>query len=358
MKLPLSVLITSISTSNWVSMRLKNDWRRNWVSNLFFIRYNQVHRERSSTLERKYLKLVIDSTAKGPQMSTWIESKILLMIELLVLNGNLLYFAYGQVLQSKVEEVVTFGNNLWIIWILFREWWPNLTCQRSKEKLFIVEFTTEVLLELAAEFILDGWKKYNPATCLATPIVFQECWSCMKQKSARKTKQHEFSISFLTNMRLKEKEGTYKALSRINDSDNFTVPRCVTGTQTPLGNFTEVFAIEMVVVKCERELTIWSLAALSTIQEFDFLKTWSVELTIPNRLNGVAIAFIDVGCCGEFWRNERSWLHCSWVKGNWGVGFEPLDASSKPFKDAETWLTEDVLGFAFYQYPGGYPCSL
>ena len=58
----------------------------------------------------------------------------------------------------------------------------------------------------------------------------------MKHKSKRKTRQHDrVLVNWLTDIRLKVKEGTHSTFLRIKVEVTWIVPICVTITFSPLG---------------------------------------------------------------------------------------------------------------------------
>ncbi len=73
-------------------------------------------------------------------------------------------------------------------------------------------------------------------------------------------------ISLLAEIRLKEKEGTQRTLVKIKESENLTVPMCVTKANWPLGNLTWEDITAVIDVRWWMELTIWSVAPVSMIQ--------------------------------------------------------------------------------------------
>jgi len=73
-------------------------------------------------------------------------------------------------------------------------------------------------------------------------------------------------ISLLAKIRLKVKEGTQRTSVKIKESENLTVPICVTKANWPLGNLTYEDTTAVIVVKWWVELTIWSVALVSMIQ--------------------------------------------------------------------------------------------
>jgi hypothetical protein len=111
-------------------------------------------------------------------------------------------------------------------------------------------FTTE-LFTLETDFELgeitwthiDSWcsRRYNPPFSLPFPISFHLTRSCMKQRLERKNMQHfKEAMSLLTEIKLKEKTGTHRTSTRMRESDNLTIPICVTNTDSPLGSSTLV----------------------------------------------------------------------------------------------------------------------
>jgi hypothetical protein len=71
---------------------------------------------------------------------------------------------------------------------------------------------------------------------------------------AKNNKQQEIVlVSWLTDMRLKEKNGTYRTFVRMSVEDNLTVPMCVTGTKFPFGSLTNLETEAITVVKSEKE---------------------------------------------------------------------------------------------------------
>ncbi len=73
--------------------------------------------------------------------------------------------------------------------------------------------------------------------------------------------------NLLIEIRLKWKEGTHKTFVKINEEENLTVPMFVTGTKSSFGNSTVAWMVDVMVVRHEREWTMWSIAPVSNIQE-------------------------------------------------------------------------------------------
>jgi len=72
-------------------------------------------------------------------------------------------------------------------------------------------------------------------------------------------------ISLLTEMRLKEKDGTQRTSWRIKSCEIRTVPIWVIKASWPLGNLTYLDLSTEKLVKQEMELHMWSVAPVSTI---------------------------------------------------------------------------------------------
>ncbi len=88
---------------------------------------------------------------------------------------------------------------------------------------------------------------------------------------AIKIKQHDSEwINLLTEIRFKWKEGTHRTLVNVIEGGIWTVLIWVTDTKTPLGNSTEALTTDMIVVKHERECTMWSVAPVSITHKFSF----------------------------------------------------------------------------------------
>ena len=152
-------------------------------------------------------------------------------------KGSLLCFASGQISQSLLKVKTKSWSAFFKKESVAFEGWPNLRC-------YIEEGTTLLLstwdwgwlkTDLKIELKID-WKdprtleligrvqaskglchsKYNPSWTSPTPIVLQHIRSCIKQKFDKKTRQQEQDlVSWLTDKRLKEKEGTQRTLWRI-----------------------------------------------------------------------------------------------------------------------------------------------
>lgn len=73
----------------WVSTREMKEMIKDLVSDLCFMRYNQVHLKKLSTMVRKYCEPLKDLMEKGPQISQRINSKTWEDVEELKTNGNL-----------------------------------------------------------------------------------------------------------------------------------------------------------------------------------------------------------------------------------------------------------------------------
>ncbi len=72
-------------------------------------------------------------------------------------------------------------------------------------------------------------------------------------------------MSLLAKIKLKLKEGTHKTLVSIKLFEILTVPMCVIVAITPLGSWTLVEMITVMLVKKDIEHTKWSVAPISTI---------------------------------------------------------------------------------------------
>ncbi len=79
--------------------------------------------------------------------------------------------------------------------------------------------------------------------------------------------QVEEWTNLLIEMRLKWKDGTHKTFVKMSEDDNLTVPMCVIGTRLPLGNSTVAWMTKVILIKQEREWTMWSIAPVSRIHE-------------------------------------------------------------------------------------------
>ena len=103
----------------------------------------------------------------------------------------------------------------------------------------------------------------------------------MKHIFPKKMRQQRVVLaSWLTERRLKLKEGTHKTLVSIRVLDTLTVPTCVTNVVSPFGRLTKVLRVAAIEVKHDIEWTIWSVAPLSIIQSISlkiFLTTILVE---------------------------------------------------------------------------------
>ena len=64
-------------------------------------------------------------------------------------------------------------------------------------------------------------------------------------------------MSLLTDRRLKVKLRTQRTLWRVNWVESCTVPTCVTVADSPFGNFTTQWEIEVIEVNMETGQTIW-----------------------------------------------------------------------------------------------------
>ena len=103
----------------------------------------------------------------------------------------------------------------------------------------------------------------------------------MKHIFPKKMRQQRLVLAnWLTERRLKLKEGTHKTLVSISVLDTFTVPTCVTNAISPFGRLTKVLRVAVIEVKCDIEWTIWSVAPVSTTQSVSlkvFLSTILAE---------------------------------------------------------------------------------
>lgn len=174
-------------------------------------------------------------------------------------------------------------------------------------------------------------------------------------------------VSFLTNSKLNQKDGTHKTFVRIKDSESFKVPRWVTFTVEPLGNVIVIWTVEVIIVKKEMEETIWLVAPVSMIQVLEgnlLLENQckeNIEWDIPKRgweeiqskTTLVACGLEDSELSNELLelRNPNSCWHCSGEIGNWGIAVvEEKDPVS--WGSWTTWFaTGEFLNFE--QKPGG-----
>jgi hypothetical protein len=62
--------------------------------------------------------------------------------------------------------------------------------------------------------------------------------------------------NLLTEIKLKEKEGTHRTFVRVKVAEILTLPICVTSAELPFGNLTFLETIEVIVVRKETEQTI------------------------------------------------------------------------------------------------------
>jgi hypothetical protein len=95
---------------------------------------------------------------------------------------------------------------------------------------------------------------------LPNSIIFQpnSCW--IKQNSAIKIRQQwRRVINLLTEIKLKEKEGTQRTLVRIKVALILTVLMWVTSAKLPFDNLTFLETIDVIVVRNDSEKTIWSV---------------------------------------------------------------------------------------------------
>jgi hypothetical protein len=179
------------------------------------------------------------------------------------------------------------------------------------------------------------WNK--PPFSLPNPIVYQVSKFWIKQKPARKIKQHfTFLVSLLAEIRLKEKEGTQRTFVRVNVAEILTVPIWVTSANDLLGNFTFLETVAVIDVKKVMELTMWSVAPVSMIQtplwhELCRLCVCEAEKTeccefkgkqgeyVGNKLPAILEnmwSWVDVLVAGLWrdlgWIKASNFLHCSW----------------------------------------------
>ena len=158
---------------------------------------------------------------------------------------------------------------------LLKEGWSNLECHN-----FDIS-TTE--LTIGIDLIEDKYwdnegcldeeelsflcNKYRPWCISPTPIVLQQVRSWMKQNWDRKTRQKgRCFVSLLIDRRLKVKLGTQRTLWRVNWAESCIVPTCVTVADSPFGNLTTQWEIEVIEVNMETEQTIWFEAPVSITQ--------------------------------------------------------------------------------------------
>ena len=83
----------------------------------------------------------------------------------------------------------------------------------------------------------------------------------------------------LAEIRLKLKEGTHKTSVNVRLSESLMVPMCVTDALAPLGKFTWVETMAVIVVKRDEQLIMWSVALVSKIQGLFFWFECAAMLT-------------------------------------------------------------------------------
>jgi len=202
----------------------------------------------------------------------------------------------------------------------------------------------------------------------------------MKQNSDKKMQQQLKNLTnLLTEMRLKEKEGTHKTLVKIKLAEILTVPMCVTTAELPFGNLTFLVTREVIDVRNETEQTIWSVAPVSMTHGYLWelcIANWKRDCEektecFPSRLcvwkaekqKGLPVisenkwSWLSFGAGGTkissatlARSSANSCWHWSEVIGSWGWGWD--------MEHSETWLAEEICLPFVNLYPGGYPCNL
>lgn len=80
-------------------------------------------------------------------------------------------------------------------------------------------------------------------------------------------RQHGMNLGYwLTEIKLKPKEGTQNTLDKVKLVESLTVPMSVTDAYLPLSNLTWAFMEELIEVRKEIELTVWSVVPMSITQ--------------------------------------------------------------------------------------------
>lgn len=141
---------------------------------------------------------------------------------------------------------------------------------------------------------------------------------------------------------------------------------CVTETKLPLGNLINILTVEVIEVKREKKLTMWSVAPISRIQAFldwkkGFLESNTEDKTVPNRFKKelvglmVEVEWVEPTTCivdgvgdevfGEGWIRASNWWHWSCENGSCGMGCGVV-VMSKPRRDVtlDTWFASGIRG--------------
>ena len=221
-------------------------------------------------------------TEYGPQISQYTISKGNSEMWLRKGKCSLLCFASGQISQSLLKVKTTSKSTFFKEESLASEGCPNLRCHKEESTttllitgdcdLFRTDLKTELKRDWKDEPELIGevqasegfcCNNYNPSWTSPTPIILQQIRSCIKQRFAKKIRQQEEDcVSWLTDKRLKEKEGTQRTLWRTKVAEREIEPIWDTIAVSLFGSSTLVLMAVKLVNKWT-ECTIWSVAPVS-----------------------------------------------------------------------------------------------
>ena len=119
-----------ILVSNWVWTMLANSGIKNWVLDLFLSKYTQVHRVKSSTRVKKYLKPSTIQVEKEPHRSQCTSPKGLWETCVLIEKGSLFCLENWQTSQQSDLFATSEATILFSKAIFEKEGWPNLVCHK------------------------------------------------------------------------------------------------------------------------------------------------------------------------------------------------------------------------------------
>ena len=192
-----------------------------------------MHLVKSSTIVKKNLKPSIVLVANGPQRSQWSKSKALDETCLLAVKGSLFCFERWQMSQQEVVLLILAScTSCFNNWSLEWDGCPNLLCHKTYEEM---EETASAQTDAEA-LQAESCSRKRPLCALPRPIVLHWARSWIKQQSPRKMRQQQRDlVSWLTEIKLKVKEGTHKTLVKIKEEEICTVPMCVTKACSPFG---------------------------------------------------------------------------------------------------------------------------
>ena len=171
-------------------------------------------------------------TEKGPNRSQWINSKGLVVTWELEGKESLFCFEKWHTSQQVALFWTSISTKCFNNCSFDKERCPNLECHKSEEEVWLTLVTRVVDLDGGTK----AWSKYRPLLCLPRPIMLHWARSWMKHQSPRNIRQQNLClVSWLTEMRLKLKDGTHNTSVSVSVEEICTVPMCVTTTFSPFG---------------------------------------------------------------------------------------------------------------------------